>query len=82
MPSVSIQDILDQQWHDNVKARVLDPKQTNMYVPSKKNAPRLRSQESIHATWKLESCRAIQNSKWTSRCVVDAKPNHKDCCVK
>jgi polyphosphate kinase len=44
-----VQDILDQQWHDNVKARVLDPKQTNLYVPSKKNSPRVRSQESIHA---------------------------------
>ncbi len=43
-----IQDILDQQWHDNVKARVLDPKQTNTYVRSKKNATRVRSQESIH----------------------------------
>ena len=43
-----IQDILDQQWHDNVKARVLDPKQSNTYVTNRKKATRVRSQESIH----------------------------------
>jgi len=43
-----VQDILDQQWHDNVKARVLDAKQTNAYVSSKKTATKIRSQESIH----------------------------------
>jgi len=43
-----IQDILDQQWHDNVKARVLDRKQTNAYVQAKKKAAKIRSQESIH----------------------------------
>ena len=51
-----IQDILDQQWHDNVRARVLDPDQSNTYVRAKKNAAKIRSQESIHrylATGKL-----------------------------
>ncbi|MEZ5501339.1 MAG: polyphosphate kinase 1 [Halioglobus sp.] len=43
-----IQDTLDQQWHDNTKARVLDAKQSNTYVKSKKKATRIRSQESIH----------------------------------
>jgi polyphosphate kinase len=43
-----IQDILDQQWHDNVKARVLDQNQTNAYVKSKKKVAKVRSQESIH----------------------------------
>ena len=43
-----IQDILDQQWHDNVKARVLDQNQTNTYVKSKKKVAKIRSQESIH----------------------------------
>ena len=43
-----IQDVLDQQWHDNVKARVLDQKQSNAYVPSKPKAARIRSQETIH----------------------------------
>lgn len=43
-----IQDTLDQQWHDNVRARVLDQSQVNRMVPSKKNATRIRSQESIH----------------------------------
>lgn len=50
-----IQDILDQQWSDNVKARVLDARQSNEYVPSHKGT-RIRSQESIHrylATGKL-----------------------------
>tara|TARA_R110002110_G_scaffold66978_1_gene182980 strand:+ start:67312 stop:69501 length:2190 start_codon:yes stop_codon:yes gene_type:complete len=43
-----IQDVLDQQWHDNVKARVLDQNQENEYVHSKKKVARIRSQESIH----------------------------------
>jgi len=52
----TIQDILDQQWHDNVKSRVLDRDQTNAYVPGKKGVANIRSQESIHrylATGKL-----------------------------
>lgn len=52
----TIQDILDQQWHDNVRARILDKDQTNAYVRGKKKATRIRSQESIHgylATGKL-----------------------------
>jgi polyphosphate kinase len=51
-----IQDTLDQQWHDNLRARVLDQKQTNTYVKCKKKTTRIRSQESIHrylATGKL-----------------------------
>lgn len=51
-----IQNTLDQQWHDNTKARVLDQNQTNIYVQSKKKAARIRSQETIHrylATAKL-----------------------------
>ncbi|MCB1676772.1 MAG: polyphosphate kinase 1 [Halioglobus sp.] len=43
-----IRDILDQQWHDNVKARHLDQNQTNEYVAHRKGATRIRSQESIH----------------------------------
>jgi polyphosphate kinase len=43
-----IQDVLDQQWHDNVKARVLDQNQLNHYVETKKKVARIRSQESIH----------------------------------
>jgi len=43
-----IQDILDQQWHDNVKARILDQNQTNKYVQYRKGTARIRSQEAIH----------------------------------
>lgn len=43
-----IQDVLDQQWHDNVRARVLDQNQVNEYVKSKKKVARIHSQESIH----------------------------------
>ncbi len=43
-----IQDVLDLQWHDNVKARVLDQDQSNQYVGREKKATRIRSQESIH----------------------------------
>lgn len=44
----TIQNILDQQWHDNVKARIIDKGQTNEYVPRKKRVARIRSQETIH----------------------------------
>jgi len=43
-----IQDTLDQQWYDNVKARVLDQNQTNAYVHGRQKAARIRSQETIH----------------------------------
>jgi polyphosphate kinase len=43
-----IQDMLDQQWHDNEKARVLDQNQTNAYVKRKKKATKIRSQFTIH----------------------------------
>ena len=51
-----IQDTLDQQWHDNEKARILDQNQTNTYVKRRKKAARIRSQFTIHrylATGKL-----------------------------
>jgi len=43
-----IQDILDQQWNDNVKARVIDQNQLNDRVTPKKKVARIRSQETIH----------------------------------
>ncbi|MCL4103954.1 UNVERIFIED_CONTAM: hypothetical protein GTU68_034816 [Idotea baltica] len=43
-----IQDTLDQQWHDNVKARILDQNQTNKLMTNEKRVARIRSQESIH----------------------------------
>ncbi len=43
-----IQDTLDQQWHDNVRARELDKNQSNAYVKSRPKAAKIRSQESIH----------------------------------
>ncbi|TGD75164.1 polyphosphate kinase 1 [Mangrovimicrobium sediminis] len=43
-----LQDILDQQWHDNVKCRIIDRDQANAYVPEKKGVAHIRSQESIH----------------------------------
>ncbi|MEQ9395373.1 MAG: polyphosphate kinase 1 [Haliea sp.] len=52
----TLQDILDQQWHDNVKARIIDQHQVNEFVPRPHKAPMIRSQESIHrylATGKL-----------------------------
>ncbi len=42
-----LQDVLDQQWHDNVKARVLDADQTNERITGRKSV-KIRSQESIH----------------------------------
>ena len=51
-----IQNTLDQQWYDNVRARELDQNQTNRYVQARPRAAKIRSQESIHrylATGKL-----------------------------
>lgn len=42
-----VQDVLDIQWCDNVKARVLDREQSNQYRKFKING-RVRSQEMIH----------------------------------
>lgn len=42
-----VQDILDLQWHDNDKARILDQRQANIMVPRKGGA-KIRSQEAIH----------------------------------
>ncbi|MGB1458123.1 polyphosphate kinase 1 [Spongiibacter sp. UBA1325] len=44
-----IQNIIDIQWADNVKARVIDPSQTNAFRPRKKSSPRVRSQLQIHS---------------------------------
>jgi len=44
----TLQGMLDQQWHDNVKARILDQNQLNGYVPSKPKGAKIRSQESTH----------------------------------
>ena len=44
-----LQDILDIQWADNVKARVLEPNLANrLRLPRKKKTKRIRSQEAIH----------------------------------
>ena len=43
-----IQDILDQQWHDNVKSRILDASQKNKKISSKSKSSSIRSQETIH----------------------------------
>ncbi|WP_439106734.1 polyphosphate kinase 1 [Congregibacter sp.] len=44
-----IQDVLDIQWHDNVRARTLDRAQSNKAVVRKAKSAAIRSQESIHA---------------------------------
>ena len=43
-----IQNVLDQQWNDNVKARIIDQDQDNRYVEHRPKTARIRSQESIH----------------------------------
>ena len=42
-----LQDVLDQQWHDNVKSRVLDADQVNKMNRTSKSV-KIRSQETIH----------------------------------
>ena len=43
-----IQGTLDIQWHDNVRARVLDAAQSNKMVRKRPRATKIRSQEAIH----------------------------------
>jgi len=43
-----LQDVLDQQWQDNVKARVLDSQQNNQFLPRARSTPALQAQEMIH----------------------------------
>jgi polyphosphate kinase len=43
-----LQDVLNQQWNDNSKARVIDSKQANEMVVSSGRATLVRSQETIH----------------------------------
>ena len=43
-----LQDILDQQWSDNCKARLIDAYQANQMVTSEGKATLVRSQETIH----------------------------------
>ncbi|MDB2434519.1 polyphosphate kinase 1 [Luminiphilus sp.] len=43
-----LQDVLDQQWNDNSKARVINSKQGNEMVASSGRATLVRSQETIH----------------------------------
>ncbi len=44
----AIQAVLDLQWHDNTKARIIDPQQSNRYVERRPRTTRIRSQEAIH----------------------------------
>lgn len=44
----TIQKILDIQWADNVKARVIDASQSNVMRTRKKKSAKIRSQEQIH----------------------------------
>lgn len=43
-----MQDILDIQWRDNVKARIVDAKQENNFRVVKNRSVQIRSQEAIH----------------------------------
>lgn len=43
-----LQDVIDIQWHDNQRARVLDAAQSNEFVSTGAKAVAIRSQEAIH----------------------------------
>ena len=45
---IMLQDILDQQWQDNVKARVIDPEQKNEIQSRGRTTSTLQAQERIH----------------------------------
>ena len=42
-------DMLELQWNDRIKARLLDQRQSNPYLPALSGKPAIRSQEAIHA---------------------------------
>ena len=44
---ITIQNVIDQQWHDNVKARLLDADQSNAMIKGARGV-KIRSQETIH----------------------------------
>jgi polyphosphate kinase len=56
-----ILDVMEMQWRDRAKARLLDEEQTNKLVP-RGNRRKLRSQEQIHEL--------VEN--WSQNFVVDS----------
>lgn len=70
-----VQDILDIQWCDNVKARELDKEQTNQYRKLKING-KIRSQEVIHQylqTGKLPYAVKQLRKRWSRQLLQEAK---------
>ena len=63
----TLQDILDQQWNDNCKARVIDAYQSNNMVTSEGKATLVRSQETIHRYLETGSCRVCQSHPCANR---------------
>lgn len=71
-----IQDIFDIQWCDNVKARVLNSKQSNDYRP-RNRTERIRSQEAIHdylKTGKMPHAVKMFRKRWSKE-LLKAKSN-------
>ncbi len=68
-----IQDILDQQWHDNVKARRLDAQQLNTLPRLKRKRQRYVLRSRYIVTCSRESYRVIQNHRCVSRRYGGAK---------
>lgn len=57
-----IKDIIDIQWSDNMKARIVDKDLTNTFRERKRGAPKIRSQEATHRYFtdgKLPRIRAV-----------------------
>jgi polyphosphate kinase len=55
-----LQAVLDIQWHDNVKARILDSKQRNAMVPRKAKTPPCVPRRRFMPTWPRASCRGCR----------------------
>ena len=65
----TLQDILDIQWADNVKARVIDASHTNSFRPRKKSKVKIRSQILIH--------KYLSTGKMPRLAKLDYRPNVK-----
>jgi polyphosphate kinase len=68
----TLQTIIDLQWADNVKARILDASQSNAFKPRKKSAAKIRSQLLTHKF--LSTGKLPRMAKLEYRSKVKIKP--------
>ncbi|CAA0081414.1 Polyphosphate kinase [Zhongshania aliphaticivorans] len=70
----TLQSILDLQWADNVKARILDASQSNAFKPRKKSSAKIRSQLLTHKFLSTGKLPRMAKLDYRSRVKAKAKP--------